>query len=300
MFLLFMFINIIFELQSHIEHRHCRQLHLIDYADEGTRLYYSSTTVRVFGLIKPEAMGNMGSLISKLQSMFTLNRLKMIEVSDSAAQRFSCSRGMGIAVEATVSGEQGSQWSDLVASDASTFYGSTGEEFVSEDSRLTFGAQSRPKGGSRGGDVTACIIKPHIIKASQLGDLISNIAGLEADGIRIEEVEMFNFDKTAAASFFDVYKGLFTYYENMIDHMIEGPSVYLKLSGGNVVEAFRECCGPPDVGVARHLRPKSLRAQFGTDRVSFMTVTTCLLIYIVSPLPHIDPMMLGVQCDSLY
>jgi nucleoside-diphosphate kinase len=246
--------------------RHCRQLHLVDYADEGTRLYYSSTTVRVFGLIKPEAMGEMGSLISKLQNMFTLNRLKMVNVDATAADRFACSRGMGMAVEATVSGEEGSHWRELIASDSSTFYGSTGEEFVNEDSRLTFDAV--PPRPSRGVEMTTCIIKPHIIRAKQLGDVIASIASLAADGIKIEEVEMVNFDKTAAASFFDVYKGLFTYYDKMVDQMIQGPSVYVKLTGDNVVESFREFCGPTDVEVARHLRPKSLRAQFGRDRVS--------------------------------
>lgn len=35
----------------------------------------------------------------------------------------------------------------------------------------------------------------------------------------------------------------------------------------NVVSTFRELCGPHDPEIARNLRPNTIRAKFGTDRV---------------------------------
>jgi nucleoside-diphosphate kinase len=37
--------------------------------------------------------------------------------------------------------------------------------------------------------------------------------------------------------------------------------------GGNIVQEFRQFCGPSDPELARHLRPDSIRAQFGVDKV---------------------------------
>mmetsp|Transcript_29672 Transcript_29672/g.38257 ORF Transcript_29672/g.38257 Transcript_29672/m.38257 type:complete len:307 (+) Transcript_29672:197-1117(+) len=247
----------------------CRQLHLIEYADEGTKNYYGSHTGRIFGLIKPEAMANMASLLTQLQSMFDINKLKQIEIKGSFTEKYSCSRGYGLAFEANVSGDEASQWRNMLTTQSDVFYGST-DEFAKEDCETCFtmnSSNSSFKGNNRREEVTTCIIKPHIIKTKQLGKLLEMI-GDSVKGYKIEEMEMFHFDKEGATSFFDVYKGLFTYYENMIDHFLEGPSVYLKISGtDNVVEMFREFCGPNDVEVAKHLRPNSLRAKFGSNRV---------------------------------
>jgi nucleoside-diphosphate kinase len=34
-----------------------------------------------------------------------------------------------------------------------------------------------------------------------------------------------------------------------------------------VIPAFRKLCGPHDPEIAKHLRPESIRAKFGIDRV---------------------------------
>jgi len=59
------------------------------------------------------------------------------------------------------------------------------------------------------------------------------------------------------------------HYADLVSHVASGPSVYLKVSGGrDVVEDLRETVGPGDVQLAKTLRPKSLRARYGTNRVS--------------------------------
>lgn len=44
-------------------------------------------------------------------------------------------------------------------------------------------------------------------------------------------------------------------------------STLLRGDGGSAVEAFREVAGPQDPEIARVLRPHSLRAKFGFDKV---------------------------------
>jgi nucleoside-diphosphate kinase len=263
----------------------CRQLHLIEYADEGTKVYYGINSHRVFGLIKPEAYEDSQQgyeLITKIQSMFSnINKLKQIEIKGTFTERFSCSRGYGIAFEANVDGgETSSQWIALTTEQPALFYGSI-DDFASEDSNLCFDSSSSTSSAGamsatmsmkitqNRDNCTACIVKPHIIKSGQLGSVLKMIQNDSSSMFKIQEMEMFHFDKDGVTQFFDVYKGLFTYYENMIQHLIEGPCVFIKLSSSssNVVEDFRELCGPSDVEVAKHLRPQSIRAQLGLNRV---------------------------------
>ena len=35
----------------------------------------------------------------------------------------------------------------------------------------------------------------------------------------------------------------------------------------NAVKSFRELCGPVDPEIAKNLRPNTIRARFGTDRI---------------------------------
>ena len=52
--------------------------------------------------------------------------------------------------------------------------------------------------------------------------------------------------------------------------MVSGPFVALELAdpdGANPLEAFRELAGPADPEIARMLRPNSIRAKFGLNKV---------------------------------
>lgn len=49
--------------------------------------------------------------------------------------------------------------------------------------------------------------------------------------------------------------------------MCSGPTIALEVRQQNVVQSFRDFCGPHDPEIAKHLRPNTLRAKFGHDRV---------------------------------
>lgn len=54
----------------------------------------------------------------------------------------------------------------------------------------------------------------------------------------------------------------------MAEELTEGPCIALEVRAENAVETFRQTAGPWDVEIAKELRPKTVRAKFGMDRVS--------------------------------
>jgi nucleoside-diphosphate kinase len=245
-----------------------RQLTLRDYADEGTRKYFNSTTTRFCCLITPEEVetGSIGQNISRIANATgKINRMKMIEVDARLSTKFACSRGRGVALEGFIwGGTEG--FLELLASHRGVT-GSFGDAAES-DARSCFDAPA-PTASAL---VTACLIKPHIIKGQSLGACIKEIAEL---GFSVEALEMASLDQTSASNFFDVYKGTLPQYERLLFSMVEGPCVFVMVGGGqDVVESFREACGPVDPNVAKILRPKSLRARFGVDMVRNFRIQT--------------------------
>ena len=106
------------------------------------------------------------------------------------------------------------------------------------------------------------VIKPHaILDAGKIIDIILK------SGFEISCLEMFYLDKTSAEEFFDVYKGVLPEYASIIEHVTTGPVIALEIRQENVVNSLRELVGPHDPEIARQLRPNTIRAMFGLDRV---------------------------------
>lgn len=300
----------------------CRQFFVSEFADEGTRLFYESNNSRVFGLVKPEAVaaGELGPILQAIdKASFTLSRLKMIDVGRQSVSQFECSSpGAAVAFEASVLGNGGggggvaSRWDTLIGSLGGKVFGVTSGASAGSEAMAAF--ESSPSWGSPNSrDVTACVVKPHAIKEGKLGDLLTCIE--HELGLKVEAMEMVSLDRNSASSFFDVYKGVYPYYNDMVAHLIEGPSVFLKISspgsggGCGAVETFREACGPAEVEVAKVLRPKSLRARFGTNRVSCcccFALCFSFFFVVVDPPGPLDSrfacikMLSGEKCSALH
>ncbi|KAJ0394559.1 hypothetical protein P43SY_010611 [Pythium insidiosum] len=107
-----------------------------------------------------------------------------------------------------------------------------------------------------------CLIRPRIIREGRVGDLLDAIlaAGFEVSAIKTLHLRLDDCDE-----FFRVYKGIYRQYQEVIKYMASSPCLALEVRGEQVVERFRELCGPHDVEVAKVLRPNSLRARFGKN-----------------------------------
>uniref|UniRef100_H3GNB4 DM10 domain-containing protein n=1 Tax=Phytophthora ramorum TaxID=164328 RepID=H3GNB4_PHYRM len=89
-------------------------------------------------------------------------------------------------------------------------------------------------------------------------------------GVRITAMELFILDRTTAAEFLEVYEGVVPHFNESVDHLTTGPCLALELVGqhtNDVVTQFRASAGPWDVEMAKELKPQTLRAKFGHDRV---------------------------------
>ncbi|OAE25929.1 hypothetical protein AXG93_1712s1070 [Marchantia polymorpha subsp. ruderalis] len=117
-------------------------------------------------------------------------------------------------------------------------------------------------------NVTLGIIKPHTVQAGAAGAMIDLIQ----EKYDITAMEMINFTRPNAEEFYELYRGVVQDYYAMTHEMSSGDAIAMELCcktnpEHNPVKAFREFCGPPDPALARQLRPSSLRAQFGVNKV---------------------------------
>lgn len=103
---------------------------------------------------------------------------------------------------------------------------------------------------------TLCLIKPHILKDGQAGEVIDMI--LQA-GFEISAIEMFQMTRAVIEEFYCVYKGVLPEYLPIIENFTAGPILALEVRQNNAVNAFRELCGPHDPEIAKHLRPDTIR-----------------------------------------
>ena len=126
-----------------------------------------------------------------------------------------------------------------------------------------------------GRGTTLGIVKPHVVLDGAAGlalDLVS-------EHFSITALRLCTLDKAAAAEFYEVYKGVLAIGEftALVDELTSGPCIAFEVADRDaagsvssaevVVESFRELCGPLDPELARVLRPKSIRAQLGLNKI---------------------------------
>ncbi|CEG49725.1 nucleoside diphosphate kinase 7 [Plasmopara halstedii] len=115
---------------------------------------------------------------------------------------------------------------------------------------------------------TCCVVLPHVIKEGLVGDVVSAIQ--RDSGVRITAMELFRLDRINAAEFLEVYEGVVPHFNESVDHYTTGPCLAMELVGqhtSDVVAQFRVSAGPWDVEMAKELKPQTIRAKFGIDRV---------------------------------
>lgn len=257
---------------------YARQLKVVGYADETTKRELSQKQSRSLLIIKPgqsratidQKVGNLLNGIYK--DGFTVSRLKSLLLDERQACEFFGDRQMTQRAADLTGGPVVAM--EVVGADVANRLGYTmgNEGHISSDRDADMESKylfSNPSLGSSAAEgqatTTVCVIKPHAVMAGDAGDIISRI--IKA-GFNVSAMEMYNMDKTAASEFMEVYKGVVPEYHALTDQLAAGPSIALQIVGGpDVVQQFREFCGPADPEVARQIRSSTLRAAFGKDKV---------------------------------
>lgn len=275
-----------------------RKHKLIDYGDDYTRKYFEEIRSNTYGMIKPDGYLHMGKIIDMVYNVggFTITKLKLCKMSkEIAAQFYGEHKGkpfydflLNYITEDFIVGME------LVKKDAIAewrkFIGPTNVEKAKQEApnsvRAIFGSPT--KNTVHGSDCAesvkreidivfnqikhvpmcnncACVvIKPHAIKEGNAGKIIDMILSA---GFEISSMQMFYLDKINAEEFFEVYKGVLPEYAEMIEHVTTGPVIAIEVREEDVVTKIRALVGPHDPDLAKNLRPNTIRALFGRDRV---------------------------------
>ncbi|KAK6195667.1 hypothetical protein SNE40_001049 [Patella caerulea] len=279
-----------------------RQLKVIEYADEHTRSKLSSQKEKTLGLIKPDAMNKIGQILDHVyRNGFMITKLKMCKLDrNEAFEMYQEHRGKpflndlleyvtsGPVLAFEVVGQNAiTNWRKTIgptdpATARSEAPNSIRAQYGTDKTRnachgsdsLTSAARElefffpstgpKRRNTAQLSDCTCCVIKPHAIKSGLTGKIITAI--LEA-GFEISALQMYNLEKANAEEFYEVYKGVVQEYNGMVAELTSGPCIALEIRAQDAAKSFREMAGPADPEIARHLRPRTLRALFGSDKI---------------------------------
>eukprot|EP00112_Aurelia_sp_Birch-Aquarium-sp1_P004899 Seg1554.1 transcript_id=Seg1554.1/GoldUCD/mRNA.D3Y31 product="Nucleoside diphosphate kinase 7" protein_id=Seg1554.1/GoldUCD/D3Y31 len=279
---------------------HSRQLTLVEYGDQYTKSKLSSVHSKTLALIKPDAVPRMGEIINIIQSEdFVICQARMVQLSRKEAMEFYgehegkpffegligfMTSGPIIALE-LMAHDAIKKWRNLLGptntmkareeapgsiraifgSDGTrnACHGSDADQSAQREADFFFGSKKR-NGTATFGNSSLCIIKPHAIVEQLAGKVITSIINSE---FKITALQMFHLEKANAEEFLEVYKGVVNEYKAMVDELSSGPCIAMEICYPDQPQAFREFVGPSDPEIARHLRPKTLRARFGMDKI---------------------------------
>ena len=255
-----------------------RQLKIVEYGDSHTEAAFSLARQQTLCVVKPGAVHLAGKVINASQkSGFSVARVKMAQLSSAEA---SAMFGEASATELSSGPSMGVS---LVGDDAVSSFKALAKEIVSSLGDCVVYSESADAVASqtsayfanapacRLADTALCLVKP-----SSMDHLGLVVDAVMASGFTMTGASTFTLDRVDAVEFLEVYKGVVPEFAAAVDELTSGPFVAIevaKMSGSNgtsengVVEALREACGPADPEIARVLRPNSIRAKFGFDKV---------------------------------
>jgi len=273
-----------------------RQLKVVEYGDEFTRKRFEKKRETTFAMIKPDCYNQMGKIIDAVvKEGFLISRLKMAKMTQAQARNFYAEHqgkpfyedlttfmsgdvviGMELVAENAVA-----KWREVMGPTNShnaraenpsclravfgtdgtknAVHGSDSPASANRELDFFFGL---PGSSAVFNNCTLCLIKPHAMQnAGKVIDFIIE------EGFEISAMQLFHLDKPTAEEFLEVYKGVVPEFVGMVDQLTSGPCIAMEVRQENAVQAFRQLCGPLDPEVARNLRPSTIRAHFGQDRI---------------------------------
>ena len=282
---------------------HSRQLSIVDFGDDFTTRKLKAKKEKTFAIIRPNCLKQMGEILcTACSSGLRICNARLVQLSTKEAEEFyqehtgkpffndlvQCmTEGPILAFELT--GENAVRsWRTILGPANSAqarrdepsslrarfgtdgtrnaCHGSDSTESALRESELFFGARPRGKSLAQCENSTLCIIKPHAIISGLVGDIIKAIT---ESGFQIQALGLYYIEKANAEEFFEVYRGVVAEYNGMVSQLCCGPCIAMEITkgDGDVHSQFREFAGPADPEIARHLRPHTLRAKFGKDKI---------------------------------
>jgi len=278
---------------------HGRQLKICDYADVFTSRVFEERKSRTLALIKPDCYNHIGKIIEIIQndSGLTIGKLQMLKMDRAFAQeQYSEHKGKpfydnlisfmtsDVCVAMELIGKNAvSTWRSLMGptntqkaqEDApnsirarfgtdgtrNAVHGSDSSMSAARELELFFGKRKIPTTAIFN-NCTLCVIKPHCI--GKMGEIVDRILG---EGFEISAMKLWNLPKNMVEEFLEVYRGILPEYHDLVEELSSGSCLVCEVRQENAVESFRKLVGPIDPEIAQHLRPTTIRAKYGINRV---------------------------------
>jgi nucleoside-diphosphate kinase len=240
---------------------HARQHCIVDYGDEKTRKEHTGFNETTVGIIKEQKY--IGRVINHVISNdLKVTNMKSVKMSPSLMNEYGLDQNSVVAIE--VKG--------LEALQKFKQYQDNGLECIAAGSdeeacryMALFAEDGRVESTCTSADGSTCaVIKPHAMKAA--GNIIDEIINKYG---QISAIKMISLDRKEAEEFYEVYRDVVAEYSQMVDELSSGPSIVIELSeaGKSLVQPLREFCGPADPKVAAAIRPQTVRARYGVNKV---------------------------------
>ncbi|KAM4904612.1 nucleoside diphosphate kinase homolog 7 [Sylvia borin] len=280
-----------------------RHLTIVDYGNLYTSRKLGSRKERTLALIKPDGMSKIGELFDIIiNAGLTITKAKMMLLSRKEAADFYADHrakpyyhellqlimsGPILAME-LLGDDAVSKWraivgpanpttteSDTLDSISESFghyglrdaaHGPDSVASAAKELELFFPSSGGhgPVSSAKFTNCTCCIIKPHAVNEGLAGKIIKAIL---KEGFEISALQMFNMERTNVEEFYEIYKGVIPEYLEMVSELCSGPCIAMEIRQFDPSKVFRDFCGPSDPALARHLRPGTLRAVFGKDKI---------------------------------
>ncbi|KAJ9460936.1 Nucleoside diphosphate kinase [Diplonema papillatum] len=250
---------------------YARKLRVAAYGDAATQQVYAARGQPAFVVVPPDAVEYLGVILQQATSaglrvnnanMLTLNKLEAEEFQPGQSDAWANRRIVALEFHGENAAEK---WSGLEAAGLKGMaYSNTGDG-AQKDIDWFFGRGSARAGRSSATmkNCTLAIVKPHAV--AKCGGAI--VDAINTEGFEISAFRCLTMDKADAADFMEVYKGVVAEYTKLVEQLSSGPCWVMEVQAEDPVRSFRELCGPRDPDVAKTLRPHTLRAKYGVNRV---------------------------------
>ena len=280
---------------------HSRQLTIADFGDEFTTKKLKSKKEKTLGLIKPDCVSKMGDILVRVnEEGLIITQLKMVQLSQKKAAEFYAEHDgkpffpvlidfmtqRPIVAFEIMGSDAVARWREILGPTDSSVarqeapgsiraqfgtdttqnacHGSDSPASAKREAEFFFGPKQHHKNTAKFRDCTLGIVKPHAFIGGLTGRIVQEIS---STGLEITAMQLHNIEKANAQEFYEVYKGVVAEYNQMVEELSSGPCIALEICGTEAHGTFRELVGPTDPEIARHLRPRAMRAKFGQDKI---------------------------------
>lgn len=279
-----------------------RQLKVVEYADDFTLNKLAPKQEKTLGIVKPDAYAHLGKIVDaivsagmqvsearmtkltgdqveefyeelrgsqtfgKMVSFMASDAITCLEiVGENSVERWKTLMGPADSNEARQQAPQSLRAAFGSDSVQNAVHGSADGASAQRELDFFFGPESKRFAQTAVLDnCTLCIVKPHAWAQGLGGKIVDDIL---ARGFEISALQLFREGRANIEEFLEVYKEVAPEYNDMVSQLLEGGLLAMEVRAEDAVAAFREFVGPADPAIGRTLRPHTLRAKYGHDKI---------------------------------